>query len=111
MPAAIHILFYCAYVTVVALLLLYIWVSGKLRSYRRGVLLGLLFSPVGLVLPYLLFLGVGFLYYRTSPPYDFADVHPALRVPMLLLLFFGPLVGPPVALLCAVAWSARTPPA
>lgn len=104
MLIVLHVMAYIVFAAVFSLFLIYrAAVGGSLSVGCRGLGYGLLASPLGLLLPYAFFFGLGALYYGESPPHVPSPAGP-LDVSFALVLLLGPFVGPLATALLVYLW-------
>lgn len=102
-----HILVYCVFVVAVLTYLTVSFASGKLKQFRRSTILGLVASPIGLVVPYLLFMLIVFACHHSWPFHGIPIIDPIARVLVTALLLLGPCAGPPIVLFLVIRFRKR----
>jgi hypothetical protein len=107
MLMVLHIAVYCLFLVAAVIYLLTSLGSGLRMEYRRPAIIGLLVSPVGLVVPYLLFMLVAVACNHSWPFDGIPVIDPIARVLVAALLLLGPCVGPPFVLFMAIRLAQR----
>ena len=98
----VHIMVYSVFVAAVLVYLLVSLVTGRHKQYRRPTIFGLLASPIGLVVPYLLFMLVVLAGHHSWPFDGIPIIDPIARVLVPALQLLGPLIGPPLVLFLTI---------
>jgi hypothetical protein len=102
-----HIMVYCVFVAAVLIYLLVSTTTGKHRQYRRSTIVGLFASPIGLIVPYLLFMFIAYVCNHSWPLEGIPIIDPIGRVFVSALLLLGPCVGPPIILFVTIHFMKR----
>jgi len=106
-----HLFFFCLTSGAALLLVALSPFSKKLKAWRKSILIGVGFSPVGLIFPYLLFGAIVWICHGTWPPEKIPVVNILSSIGVSSLLILGPCVGPPLTILLVACfhWKRRKP--
>lgn len=107
MLMVLHMMVYCVFVAAVLIYLLVSSATGRHKQFRRSTIIGLVASPIGLVVPYLLFWLIALACNHSWPLEGIPIIDPIGRVLIPSILFLGPCVCPPLILFLAIRFRRR----